>query len=201
MHSCHWPMVNDTNALSVIYTQQSAFVSLTNVHSCHWPTCIRVIDHSLRRDDCPCLERPHHAFVSLTSGQWHECTECDLHPASASVSLTNVHSCHWPFPKEGWFSLSRDASSCIRVIDHWSMTRMHRVYFTPSICIRVIDQCAFVSLTIPYGGMIVPVSWRPNMFLWHWPLSFESHAVQCASISLIVTKQGWLCQCQNFCHL
>ena len=36
-HWCHWPMVNDTNALSVIYTQQSASVSLTKLHSCHWP--------------------------------------------------------------------------------------------------------------------------------------------------------------------
>ena len=153
MHSCHWPVVIDTNALSVFYTHHLhschwpfpkegwlslsreasscirvidqwsmtrmhwVYFTLSNLHSCHWPICIRVIDHSLRRDDCPCLETHHHAFVSMTSGQWHECTECDLHPASASVSLTNVHSCHWPFPKEGWFSLSQDALSYIRVID------------------------------------------------------------------------------------
>ena len=68
--------VNDTN--------QSASVSLTNLHSCHWPL-YKGVQKSLVS-----------AFVSLTDGQWHECTECDLHSA---------------------------------------------------ICIRVIDQTAFVSLT------------------------------------------------------
>ena len=134
MHLCHWPLFNDENALSV----------MSYMHSCHWPNCIRVIDHSLRKDDCPCLERPHHAFVSLTTGQWHECTEFDLNQAvcirvidqCAFVSLTNVHSCHWPI--------------CIRVIDQCafvSLTNVHSCHWPPSV--TYIQQCAFVSLTTP----------------------------------------------------
>ena len=128
MHWCHWPLVNDTNALSLIYTKLCKFVSLTKLHSCNWPlpkegwlslsrealSCIGVIDNR-----------------SMTRMHW------------VWFKPNSVHSCHWPM--------------CIRVIDHW-------VWFTPRcvhschwpllkgpiwtrVGIRVIDQCAFMSLT------------------------------------------------------
>ena len=151
-HLCHWPVVNDTNALSLIYTQQCAFVSLTNVHSCHWPLCIGVIDHPIRSSKKALVS----AFVSLTnvhSCHWPMCIRVIDH--QVWFTPRSVHWCHWPLPKEGWLSLSRHAPSCIGVIDHWSMTRMHWVWFKPSrlhschwpMFICVIDQCAFVSLT------------------------------------------------------
>ena len=133
VHSCHWPVVNDTNALSVFYTQQSAFVSLTNVHSCHWP---------LPKEGWLSLSREAPSCIGVID-QW---SMTRMHWVWFTPS--SVHSCHWPLPKEGWLSLSREALSCICVIDHRSMTRMHCVWFKPSsvhschwpMCIRVIDH-------------------------------------------------------------
>ena len=153
-HSCHWPVVNDTDACIRVIDHGQWHLWM---HSCHWPPvndifeCIRVIDHQSMT--------PVKAFVSLTTSQWHLwmhlCHWPLFNDKNALSVMSYMHSCHWPIPKEGWLSLSREAPSCIRVIDHWSMTRMHWVWFTISYmhschwpnCIRVIDQTAFVSLT------------------------------------------------------
>ena len=42
LHLRHWPLVNDTDALSVIHAQ-------INLHSRHWPNCIGVIDRPIYR--------------------------------------------------------------------------------------------------------------------------------------------------------
>ena len=108
MHSCHWPVVNDINACIYVIDQWS----MTKwMNLCHWPVVVFVY----KRLQFHLGLTPKSAFLSLTSGQWHECTiECDLHSVncifvidqwsslsikgsnSTLVSLLNLHFCHWP---------------------------------------------------------------------------------------------------------
>ena len=151
MHSCHWQLVNDTNAqLSLIWTQQSAFVSLTTGQ---W--------HSQKGPINTCLA-PAYAFVSLTTGQWHKCTEFDLNPA---ICIRVID--HWSmtFPKGTHQHLSR-YSLCIHVIDHRSMTfpkGTHQHLSRSSSCIRVIDNW---SMTQMHWSWFKP----SNLHSCHWPL-------------------------------
>ena len=166
VHWCHWPMcigVIDYWSMTPMHSGKwhectSALVSLTNVHSCHWPLCIGVIDHPIRSSKKALVS----AFVSLTnvhSCHWPMCIRVIDH--RVWFTPRSVHWCHWPLPKEGWLSLSREAPSCIGVIDHRSMTRMHWVWFKPSsvhschwpMCIRVIDQCAFNALSVIHNQL------------------------------------------------
>ena len=114
LHPCHWPLVNDTNAFGQWHGC---------VHSCHWPWSMTRM----------------RAFVSLTTGQWHECfwSMTRMH-AFVSLTVVNdtdacirvidrgqwhgcVHSCHWP--------LVNDTNACIRVIDrcHWLGVNYHGI--------------------------------------------------------------------------
>ena len=76
MHSCHWPVVNDINACIYVIDQWS----MTKwMNLCHWPVVVFVY----KRLQFHLGLTPKSAFLSLTSGQWHECTiECDLHSAN-----------------------------------------------------------------------------------------------------------------------
>ena len=108
VYSCHWLLVNDTNAYSWVWiklndtnactnvidrgsmTWMHSFVSLTAVNDTN--ACTGVIDHGQWHE---CMQKCHwpwsmtrmHASVSLTI--W------SMTRMRASVSLTTVHSCHW----------------------------------------------------------------------------------------------------------
>ena len=161
MHSCHWPVVNDINACIYVIDQWS----MTKwMNLCHWPVVVFVY----KRLQFHLGLTPKSAFLSLTSGQWHECTiECDLHSVNCIFVIDQMHWCHWPFYKE----VQKSLSHCIRVIDHW-------VWFTPSDlhlchwpnalvsltkCICVIDHWVWSTLS--------------NLHFCHWPDALVSLTV------------------------
>ena len=84
MHSCHWPVVNDINACIYVIDQWS----MTKwMNLCHWPVVVFVY----KRLQFHLGLTPKSAFLSLTSGQWHECTiECDLHSANCIFVIDQI---------------------------------------------------------------------------------------------------------------
>ena len=142
LHLCHWPVVVFVYKRLQFHlgvTPKSrwrvSFSSLNpaSVFFCHWPLSV--------------IYTQSNAFMSLTSGQWHECTiECDL-------------------------------VNCIYVIDQWSMTKwMHlchwpvvvfvykRLQFYPGVTPKSTWRVSFFFL--------IPPSWRKSVFV---SVSFSPH--------------------------
>ena len=126
VHSCHWPLVNDTNARWGLSREgQSSFLrewSMTRMHIGQWHECRLVNDTNA-----------HWSMTWKHIGQWHKCTLMGLNQTQCirvidRWSMTPMHD-GASRERDNHPSLgSGQWHECTLVNDtnaDWSMTRMH----------------------------------------------------------------------------
>ena len=126
MHSCHWPLVNDTDACIRVIDRSQWHRCM---HSCHWPL-VNDTDARIRVIDC---------------GQWHHCIVFKLHSSFCIVFIEKLYLCHWLLYKGVQKSLI--PALVPLTIGQWH--ECNECDLHSAFCIRVIDQTAFVSSTAP----------------------------------------------------
>ena len=134
-------LVNDTNAARPRCSWVLLERSMTQMQFGQWHECsetkvlmgpFRAVNDTnavwsmTRMQITECKSHSVCAFVSLTTSQWHECRhQTFLHPL-IERSMTRMQFGQWHRCR----LLSVNHTHCIRVIDHWSMTRMQLLSYS-----------------------------------------------------------------------
>ena len=158
------PLVNDTNAYRMTRRGQLSFLN-------HWSMTRKTEFKLFLASDTCTIIFPYR--VSLTTGQWHECTELSVNQTQHIYVIDH----HWSTSGQ-WHKcrlLSLNHTQHIRVIDQWSMTRTLLVNYT-NVCTSVIDRWSMTRMNV-----IDHSQWHEGMHRCHWPWSIT---LMHASVSL-----------------